>query len=273
MAIYVSEEELRNEIYNIQLSTKLNKLLDMYKIEPNEDVLKDIEDLKSKGIIENYSRESFGNMILKISHKLAGSSNFIGYTWHEDFHSNALEKILSYALVNADLDMISKRSKEKVKIFAYITQICRNAFIEIINLRKQEQNDMMEFIIPFEDFYDHVKHYYNPVYDKIIENRESPDIRLNYILNSDLTYSITINSEVIRLFDTVYNVLKQYKEKYNKIEFIYPESYSISMDELSLIDTLDFEFLNLHKDTQAKYIPSFPKKEFKIKIDKFEDWE
>jgi hypothetical protein len=245
----------------------------MYKATPNQDTLKDIDFLKDKGIIENYSREAFGNMILKISHKLARCSNFIGYTWHEDFHSNALEKILSYSLTNADLEMISKRSKERVKIFAYITQICRNAFIEIIKLRKQEQSDMMKFIIPFEDFYDHVKHYYNPVYDEIIENRELPDIRLNYILNEDLTYSVTINSYVVRIFDTVYNVLKYYRDTYNKVEFIYPESYSINMDELALIDTLNFEYLNLHKDSRAKYIPSFPKKEFKIRIDKFEEWE
>lgn len=273
MAVYVKEEELRTEIYNIQQSNKLKKLLEDYKNYEDAETLEHIQALKDKGIVPNYSREIFGNMILQIAKKLSMKSNFAGYTWHEDFYSNALEKILTYAINNADLNMISKRSKERTKIFAYISQICTNAFLEIINQRKQEQSDMMEFIIPFEDFYEHVKQNYNPVYEKKVEDKELPDIRLNYTVDEDGNYLVIDGEDIIQLFDTVYSVLKQYREKTDKIEFVYPEYYSISLEELSLIDTLNYKFLNVHRDYTEKWRPSFPRKEFKNKIDKFEEWE
>ena len=155
MAVYVTEEELREEIFNIQQSYKLNNLLALPELTEDDKI--EIENLRNNGVPEKYSKEAFGNMILMIVQKLAKKGNFAGYTWQEDFYSNAIEKILTYATTNADLNMVSRVSGERTKIFAYISQIASNAFIEVINERKQEQADMMEHIIPFEDFYSQVK--------------------------------------------------------------------------------------------------------------------
>ena len=186
MAVYVTEEELREEINILQKSLRLRYLYELledpnlsniddtkyntiYKIpkEEQNDLLvisttlikEEISELEQAGYIKNYSKEKFGEMILKIVIKLAKRGNFAGYTWKEDFYSNALEKILSYAIVNIDLNMISPRTNLPVKVFAYITQIANNAFVEVINKRKEEQTMMMERIIPFEEFYEHVKQY------------------------------------------------------------------------------------------------------------------
>jgi hypothetical protein len=211
-----------------------------------------------------------------------------------DFYSNALEKILSYAINNIDLEMISPRSGERVKVFAYITQIASNAFIEIINKRKQEQSDMMEYIIPFEDFYDHVKKYYNPVYDKKIDDKEKPDVKLVCVRDDDSLYKftteddLTIGYKVVKVSDNdeldvdvcdfnningVFEVLKGFRESTNKIQFVFPLEYTMSFDEYTEITLLNYDFLNVTKVEKERYMPSFPKKQKKIREDKFEEWE
>jgi hypothetical protein len=335
---YVTEEELRTEIYNIQNSQYLDEL---YFIKDNFNILKEtsldnpslittlsesilkkyihninkkptldvpylsslrsipiIEDeinsLLSSGIISNYSKEQFGIMILRIVHRLSKKGNFAGYTegWKMDFYSNALEKILSYAINNINLEMISPRSGERVKVFAYITQIASNAFIEIINKRKQEQNDLMEHIIPFEDFYDHVKKNYNPVYENIKETKEQPEIKLICIKDDDSLYKFKNENEdligyrVVQIeglnyidicdlnnINGVLEVLTSFRLKTDKIQFIFPLEYTMSFNEYSEIILLNYKYLNVTKVEKEKYIPSFPKRQKKIREDRFEEWE
>jgi hypothetical protein len=291
---YVTEEELRVEINNIQQSQYLDELLAIE--EPTSEDLSEITRLKDEGYISKYSKEKFGVMILRIVHRLSKRGNFAGYTegWKMDFYSNALEKILSYAINNIDLEMISPRSGERVKVFAYITQIASNAFIEIINKRKQEQSDMMEYIIPFEDFYDHVKKYYNPVYDKKVDDKEKPDVKLVCVRDDDSLYKftteddLTIGYKVVKVSDNdeldvdvcdfnningVFEVLKGFRESTNKIQFVFPLEYTMSFDEYTEITLLNYDFLNVTKVEKERYMPSFPKKQKKIREDKFEEWE
>lgn len=298
MAVYVTEEELREEIDKLQKSKKLTELVKKYNNLKNLDLSLETEEidslqqaielLKEEGIVENYSKEQFGIMILKIVQKLATRPNFGGYTesWKHDFYSNALEKILAYAINNIDLEMISPRSGERVKVFAYITQIASNAFIEVINKRKEEQNMIMEKLIPFEDFYSHVKKYYNPVYEKIKEDKEDADIKLGYVEDNNGTpfydsegtligtYRLTQDSETLGNWGpSVYTILKKYRKRTDKIKIVYPEAYKMSMDEYNNINSLGYSFLNVHKDCKEGYVPHFPKRQKKIKVDKFEDWE
>lgn len=280
MAVYVTEEELREEIYLLQQSKRLSELLEYVKENPNEEDLATIEELIKAGIEPKRSKENFGIMILKIVNKLSTRGNFAGYTesYKQDFYSNSLEKILSYALNNIDLEMISPRSNERVKVFAYLTQIAMNAFIEVINKRKAEQKMINEQIVPFEDFYEHVKKYYSPIRDEVKLEREQPDIVLGYILDesdeNNKQYYLTENTiEVGLLESSLYDILAKYRENYTKISFTYPEEYIMSLDEYMQINTLNFQYLNLHRYEKEPYKPSFPKRQKREIVDTFKGWE
>lgn len=88
----------------------------------------------------NHSKEHFGKMLMLIIRNLAVKPSFAGYTdnWKDEFFSNAIEKTLLYSH-NFDENLLSKRTGKMSKAFAYITQICFNAFIAIINERKKEE--------------------------------------------------------------------------------------------------------------------------------------
>lgn len=85
------------------------------------------------------SKTKFGVMLLLMIKNIATMPSYSGYTenWKTDFYSNAVEKVLLY-LHNFDENLLSKRTGQKSKAFAYITQICTNAFLNIINERKKE---------------------------------------------------------------------------------------------------------------------------------------
>ena len=68
---------------------------------------------------------------------------FSGYSYKDDFYSDAVYKILKY-LYNFDHTMISEKTGRPVNAFAYISQIIHNSIIYVINTRKKEQNNVME---------------------------------------------------------------------------------------------------------------------------------
>ena len=120
-----------------------------------------------------------------------------------------------------------------------------------------------------------VKQYYNPIRDAKIEPKEDADIKLGYCIEDVPKLTIKEDGEfkVIKDFTTVYNILKEYRDQTDKIEITYPESYIMSLEEYDNIITLDYKFLNVHRDYEEGYKPSFPKRMKKEKEDKFIDWE
>lgn len=104
----------------------------------NEDK-KLLEYARNVELTPNVSKEKFGQMLLLMIKNLATMPSFSGYSenWKTDFFSNAIEKTLLY-LNNFDEKLLSKRTGERSKAFAYVTQICFNAFVNIINIRKKE---------------------------------------------------------------------------------------------------------------------------------------
>jgi len=98
-------------------------------------------------LTSDVKKERFGQMLLLMIKNLATMPSFSGYSdnWKTDFFSNAIEKTLLY-LDNFDEDLLSKRTGNKSNAFAYITQICFNAFINIINIRKKEARFLKDAI-------------------------------------------------------------------------------------------------------------------------------
>lgn len=98
-------------------------------------------------LLPKISKEKFGQMLLLMIKNMATMPSFSGYTenWKTDFYSNAIEKTLLY-VHNFDEDLLSKRTGDKSKAFAYVTQICFNAFVNVINIRKAESEFIKDTI-------------------------------------------------------------------------------------------------------------------------------
>lgn len=118
-----------------------------FTIEKLNESLTYIAKLEKIGLLRNPSKEKFGILLLLMIKNLNTMPSFSGYSenWATDFHSNAVEKVLLY-LDNFDEKLQSKRSGGPVKAFAYVTQICFNAFVNVINIRKKENKFLGETI-------------------------------------------------------------------------------------------------------------------------------
>jgi len=86
----------------------------------NSDLLAEIVQLKITG----RASENFGKMLMMIAENLSSKGSFSGYTWKKDMQSEAVLTCLKY-IKNFD----ETRSSNA---FAYITQICKNAFLTYI---------------------------------------------------------------------------------------------------------------------------------------------
>lgn len=85
----------------------------------------------------------FGQIILLMVKHILTMPKFSGYSYKDDFYSDAVYKILKY-LYNFDHTMISEKTGHPVNAFAYISQIIHNSIIYVINTRKKEQNNVIE---------------------------------------------------------------------------------------------------------------------------------
>lgn len=91
--------------------------------------------------IDTASYEKFGKIIMLIIDRIIGKTQFRGYSYHDEFKSDASYKILKY-LDNFDHTKISSISNQAVSAFAYISTIIHNSFICVIN----KENETNEFI-------------------------------------------------------------------------------------------------------------------------------
>lgn len=168
---YVDELSLKFELSQVNLKEQYKKATDSEKLElekvfnnkkelRQKEVLEEIEknnNSKKKNIlyqkflekeieylkeldIHKQDKKRLGLMILLIIKNLAKKPCFAGYSnnWKDDFYSKGIENCLKY-LHNFNEDKISKRTGQKIKAFAYITQIAYMSFISVINERKQEE--------------------------------------------------------------------------------------------------------------------------------------
>jgi DNA-directed RNA polymerase specialized sigma subunit len=86
----------------------------------NSDLLAEIVLFKLNG----RASEKLGKMIMMIAQNLSSKGSFSGYTWKTDMQSEAVLTCLKY-IKNFD-------ETKSSNAFAYITQICKNAFLTYI---------------------------------------------------------------------------------------------------------------------------------------------
>ena len=166
--------------------------------------LKYIQDLELKS---DANKERFGVMLLLMIKNLRTMPSFSGYSenWATDFFSNAVEKTLLY-LDNFDENLLSKRTGDKSKAFAYVTQICFNAFVNVINIRKKE-SEFLKDTISFETHnFDGVKNLLTP--DRNTQEQE-------YTIDISSIYKITIKKT-----DTIEDINKKIEEGFEHMKYV-----------------------------------------------------
>jgi len=88
--------------------------------------------------------ERLGNIIILMTKHILTKPKFSGYTYKDDFYSDASYKILKY-LHNFNHTLISERTGVQVNSFAYISQIIHNSIVYIIKKQKKENQKVRSY--------------------------------------------------------------------------------------------------------------------------------
>lgn len=177
-----------------------------------------IIDLSEKTSVDQTTYERFGQVILLMVKNILTKPQFSGYTYKDDFYSDAVYKILKY-LHNFDHKLISQRTNQPVNSFAYISQIIHNSIIFIINTKKKD-NDNLKHQVAMANL-DHnlqVRNYELVKHDND-ENKQEIDVK---IVNLK-----TVDGNLVEEIKRV----QEYMNKYDRIEIQYPADYAITIDE------------------------------------------
>jgi hypothetical protein len=156
---------------------------------------------------------------------------FSGYTYKDDFYSDAVYKILKY-LGNFNHLLISEITGTNVNAFAYISQIIHNSVLFIINKKKKDINDQRNYISlehfmndPYQINQDTSQEWYNT-------NVKEPKPETDLIIE-------TIHLKKIKttLVDELHKLNKEI-DRVHRLDLIYPIDYSISFDEYNSLKDL-----------------------------------
>lgn len=142
-AVDNTEENIKRNTYINQKINLLNRLTTLNRDDTKVSLKKlrnkiknRILDRSSKTCIDSASYEKFGEIVMMIIDRIMNKVQFRGYSYQDDFKSDASYKILRY-LDNFDYTKISAITGQPVSAFAYITTIIHNSFIHIINKEKE----------------------------------------------------------------------------------------------------------------------------------------
>lgn len=93
----------------------------------NKELLEEVRKYKQSGIMS----EKLGEMILMIARNYGTKGSYAGYTWLDDMIGEAAVTCVRY------LKSFDEHKYDTPNPFAYITTICRNAFISYIREQKK----------------------------------------------------------------------------------------------------------------------------------------
>jgi hypothetical protein len=247
---YTSELELkslliriinqRSNIGTIRLNNRINKYINLYtklnlikyksqiktsqknriKTKLKSSIIHDSENT----YIDEASYERFGEIILLMIKNILTKPQFSGYTYKDEFYSDAVYKILKY-LNNFNHKMISQRTGSLVNSFAYISQYIHNSILFIINTKKKEQ----------ERFKDQVDMAYlnHSITLKIPDLNQSP---------TEEQYKETkIKTVTLYEIDNLIDEIKKNSQdidNFDRINIYYPKKYKITFDDYNKLKLL-----------------------------------
>lgn len=232
MRIKNDKEGITNKKYNdrinkyIKWHTAINAkkyTTDIQKKNIIKNKIKDkVVELSKETGVDKQSYEKFGEIVLLMISKILTKPQFSGYTYRDEFFSDAVYKILKY-LHNFKYDMISERTGQPVNSFAYISQYIHNSVLYIINTKKKEHDKIKQQIST--SILDH--NYNLKDYNQTYESTYHPDEHKNF------------KEEVIHLkkLDGSLNdfITDLDVEEFDSVKVYYPADYTISFDEYNLI--------------------------------------
>lgn len=213
-----------NELINlfVKLNTdKFQKSLNSKKVKSLQNKIKDTIIKRSELVsIDRFSHERFGKIILLMIKNILKKPNFSGYTWKEDFYSDATYRVLKY-LHNFNHTKTSEKTGQSVNAFSYISQIIHNSIVYIINTNNQEID----------------------ITDKLSQT-EGEELGIEKVKTLDKTsISEKINEKfIIQKQDlsntSLFNLLSEFIESSNydkdfNYTFEYPKDYLITIDEFA----------------------------------------
>lgn len=239
---YTSELELkslliriinhRNDVGNTKLNSRINKYIKWhtainnkkYDVPAKRNLLKNklkakIVELSEKTRVDRFSYERFGEIILLMIKNILSKPQFSGYTWKDDFYSDAVYKILKY-LHNFNHKLISERTGQAVNAFAYISQYIHNSILYII-IEKNKDADKIRKYIAQENMNSDRQKYSIPD-NEVYEDRlyhEATELNKFYLLGIDKSLLEEIRSLCLNL------------KEYTSLEIFYPKNYEIPFEE------------------------------------------
>jgi hypothetical protein len=246
---YTSELELksllirikndRQDIKETDLNTRINKYIKWHtdinnkkyekpskrnitKSKLKKSIIKDSVNTR----IDYDSYERFGEIILLMIKNIIKKPQFSGYTYRDDFYSDAVYKILKY-LHNFNHTLISERTGQSVNAFAYVSQIIHNSIIFIINTKKKE-NDRLKAQVQRENM------------------NHSLQLQVYELVTTDSTRfeeETTSITETVKLSEmtSLVHELEKLEADINKctsMEVIYPKDYVITFEEYNELKPL-----------------------------------
>jgi hypothetical protein len=178
--------------------------------------------------VDAKSYERFGEIILLMIKNILKKPQFSGYTYKDDFYSDAVYKILKY-LHNFDHTMISDRTGLAVNAFAYISQYIHNSILFIINTKKKEQDNLKKQISM-----EHLNHSFqiNPTDYSQLKLWDEKAAKAH----EDVSIIETIELKVIKtsLVDELQR-LEEEIERVTRLNLYYPKDYRISFEEYGVL--------------------------------------
>lgn len=213
-----------NELINlfVKLNTdKFQKSLNSKKVKSLQNKIKDTIIKRSELVsIDRNSHERFGEIILLMIKNILKKPNFSGYTWKEDFYSDATYRVLKY-LHNFNHTKTSEKTGQSVNAFSYISQIIHNSIVYIINTNNQEIDitDKLSQTEGEELGIEKVK-----TLDKTTDSKKISD---KFVIEKDLLKDKSI-------FDLLSEFIESsnYDKDFN-YSFEYPKDYLITIDEFA----------------------------------------
>lgn len=264
---YTSELELKSLLIRIKnerqdigfesemLNNKINKYIkwhtDISRIKYENPTKRNVtkSKLKTKIIslseqikVNKTSYEIFGQIILLMVKNILKKPQFSGYTYKDDFYSDAVYKILKY-LHNFDHTKTSLITGFPVNAFAYISQIIHNSILYILNKKKKERT---------------------------VQDRQIDMEHLNH--NLELKYKTYYNETSQTSYDDEVITKKLFIDTISPDNNLVGELSSL-IDEINIIDNFenfnvtDFEIVNIYnEENEIVKIEAFLNKTDNIKI-------
>ena len=169
--------------------------------------------------VDKISYERFGEILLLMVKNILKKPQFSGYTYRDDFYSDAVYKILKY-LGNFNHELISVITGQQVNSFAYISQIIHNSILFIINIKKKENENLRKQVSM--EMVNHNLTLKNT--DEVFESK--------YLTKFEIEESEEIHLDEIRI--SLLEEIKQMKfneDGKHKYDIYYPRDYRISFEE------------------------------------------